>query len=72
VSFHEFELYLAPRQNLKIVSCLHAYWQAKYPEERQAWVNSKGGAWEALLASVCPDLHPAFLQPYLNFGIRKN
>jgi 2-polyprenyl-3-methyl-5-hydroxy-6-metoxy-1,4-benzoquinol methylase len=72
VSFHEFELYMAPLQDLEIVSCLHAYWHARNPGARQAWVDSNNAAWEDLLRSACPGLHPAFLQPYLNFAIRKN
>jgi S-adenosylmethionine-dependent methyltransferase len=72
VSFHEFELFMAPRQALDIASCLHTYFRALHPEEEWNWVKSKASAYEDLLRAACPDLHPAFLQPNLDFAIRKH
>lgn len=105
LSFHEFELYLAPRQELEVVSCLSAYWnaywnartagevqnnsttkvrwkallgslrarrQAPCSEDRDTVADSGDDAWRKLLGSAVPDLHPAFLEPYLDLAIRKS
>lgn len=71
VSFHEFELFMAPRQQLEVVSCLHTFIRAREPEERQRWIDSGDAAFAALLQRACPDLHEAFLQPALDLAIRK-
>jgi 2-polyprenyl-3-methyl-5-hydroxy-6-metoxy-1,4-benzoquinol methylase len=72
VSFHEFELFMAPRQDLDIASCLHTYFRARDPEEDRRWIESKASAYEDILRSACPDLHPAFLQQNLDLAIRKH
>lgn len=72
VSFHEFELFMAPRQDLDIASCLHTYFRARDPEEERRWIESKASAYEDILRCACPDLHPAFLQQNLDFAIRKH
>jgi 2-polyprenyl-3-methyl-5-hydroxy-6-metoxy-1,4-benzoquinol methylase len=71
VSFHEFELFMAPRHDLDIVSCLHTYFRELHPEEKQEWINSKASAYEEMLQLACPDLHPALLTQNLDFAIRK-
>jgi 2-polyprenyl-3-methyl-5-hydroxy-6-metoxy-1,4-benzoquinol methylase len=71
VSFHEFELFMAPRRDLDIAGCLHTYFRALNREEERRWVESKASAYEEMLQSACPDLHPAFLQQSLDFAIRK-
>jgi len=71
VSFHELELFMAPRHELEVVSCLHTFARARHPEERQRWLDSGGSAFAALLQRACPDLHEAFLQPALDLAIRK-
>ena len=71
VSFHEFELFMAPRQQLEVVSCLHTFVRAREPEERQRWIDSGDAAFAGLLQRACPDLHEAFVQPALDLAIRK-
>ncbi|HEY6324130.1 MAG TPA: methyltransferase domain-containing protein [Thermoanaerobaculia bacterium] len=71
VSFHEFELFMAPRQQLEVVSCLHAFVRAREPEERQRWIASGDAAFAGQLQRACPDLHEAFVQPALDLAIRK-
>ncbi len=72
VSFHEFDLFIAPTQDLDLVSCRHSYFRARNPQEQQDWVESGNAAYVAQLQRACPNLHPAFLEPSLDLAIRKN
>jgi hypothetical protein len=72
VSFHEFELFIAPRHELNVIACLHTYLRALNPEEEQRWTDSEDAIYQAVLRRACPDLHDAFLQPDLDRAIRKN
>ena len=72
VSFHEFELFIAPRQYLDIVSCLHTYLRARNPEMQKRWAESEASIYQAVLQHACPDLHPAFLEPFLDLAIRRD
>jgi len=71
VSFHEFELFIAPRRQLDVVSCLHTHVRQRHPEEQRQWIESGDAAYVDLLRRACPDLHEAFLQPALDLAIRK-
>jgi 2-polyprenyl-3-methyl-5-hydroxy-6-metoxy-1,4-benzoquinol methylase len=71
ISFHEFELAIAPRQQLDVVSCMSLFHRERQPEQSAAWVASPDAAYEAMLQRACPDLHRAFLQPYLDITLRK-
>ena len=72
VSFHEFELFMAPREELDVVACLNTYLLTVDPDARHAWSVSDDAAYEELLRRACPGLHPAFLQPNLDLAIRKS
>lgn len=72
ISFHEFDLFVAPVRELDLVSCLHTYLRARNPAEQQNWIESGGAAFAAHLQRACPDLHPAFLEPSLDLAIRKS
>jgi ubiquinone/menaquinone biosynthesis C-methylase UbiE len=41
ISFHEFELFIAPRHELNVIGCLHTYFRALNPEEEQRWTVPK-------------------------------
>lgn len=71
VSFHELELFMAPRQQLEVVGCLHTWLRQRDPAERRRWHEAGHGAYVDLLRRTCPDLHEAFLQPALDLAIRK-
>jgi hypothetical protein len=72
VSFLEFELFMAPRQNLDIVSCLHTYLRELDPQEKQQWIDSGSSAYEEMLHRARPGLHPAFLTQNLDLAIQKH
>jgi 2-polyprenyl-3-methyl-5-hydroxy-6-metoxy-1,4-benzoquinol methylase len=72
LSFHEFELFMAPRQQLEVVSCLHTHFRAIHRVERLRWSASNARAYVGFLQRVCPDLDEAFLQPSLDLAIRKS
>lgn len=72
VSFHELELFIAPRRRLDVVSCLHTYFRARDPEEQRRWIDSGDSSYADQLRRACPDLQEAFLQPSLDLAIRKN
>jgi S-adenosylmethionine-dependent methyltransferase len=72
VSFHEFDLFIAPVRELDVVSCRHAYFRARNPGEQQDWIDSGNAGYAAHLQRACQSLHPAFLEPSLDLAIRKN
>jgi len=67
VSFHEFELAITPRQELRVAGCMSLYHRELDPAENSQWANSPGALYGQLLQHFCPDVHQAFLQPYLDF-----
>lgn len=71
VSFHEFELFMAPVRELDVVSCLHTYLRARNPREQQEWIDSGNASYAAHLHRACPNLPAAFLEPSLDLAIRK-
>jgi 2-polyprenyl-3-methyl-5-hydroxy-6-metoxy-1,4-benzoquinol methylase len=72
VSFHEFELAIAPRQQLEVVSCLTRFHRERQPDQLAAWQRSPEATYEASLHRACPDLDRAFLQPDLDLTLRKS
>jgi len=72
ISFHEFDLFIAPTREIEVVSCLHSYLREKDAGERQEWIESGNAAYAAHLQRAVPDLHPAFLEPWLDLAIRKS
>ena len=71
ISYHDFELALGPLCELEIVSSLGRYTMALRWLRRLQRFTTLKGRHQALLSRVAPQLHPAFLEPWLNFIIRK-
>jgi S-adenosylmethionine-dependent methyltransferase len=71
VSFHDFELFIAPLKSLEIVSCMQTYFRAQNAAEQERWSNSVAGRYQGILREVSPYLHPAFLEQYLDLAIRR-
>jgi 2-polyprenyl-3-methyl-5-hydroxy-6-metoxy-1,4-benzoquinol methylase len=70
VSFHEFSLAMQPAETLNVVSYktqFHARRRPRWPWRRP----SRDQRYEALLSEICPRVHAAFFQPYLDLIIRK-
>jgi 2-polyprenyl-3-methyl-5-hydroxy-6-metoxy-1,4-benzoquinol methylase len=71
ISYHDFELALGPLDELEIVSSLGRYTPALRWLRRSQRFTTLKGRHQALLSKVAPELDPAFLEPWLNFIIRK-
>ena len=72
ISYHDFELALGPLAELEIVSSLRRYTRGlRWLRSAQRFTTLKGRH-QALLAKVAPKLDPVFLEPWLNFIIRKS
>ena len=71
ISYHDFELALGPMGELEIVSSLGRYTQGLRWLRRAQRFTTLKGRHQALLSRVVPQLDPAFLEPWLNFIIRK-
>lgn len=71
VSFHEFDLALAPARELDVVSSLPLFYRSRDPALRLRWRLSRDYRFERFLADLCPNLHHGFLQPTLHLLIRK-
>lgn len=71
LSFHEFELFIAPLQQLHIVSWLNDYLRSRDAEARESWAKSQYAKYSSFLQYVSPTVHPAFVEPYLDIAIRK-
>jgi 2-polyprenyl-3-methyl-5-hydroxy-6-metoxy-1,4-benzoquinol methylase len=72
VSYHEFELALAPLAELRVVSSLYTH----TPGLRALrWLQKRTtlkGRYQHLLSQICPQVHPAFFEPWLNFILEKD
>jgi S-adenosylmethionine-dependent methyltransferase len=74
VSYHELDLALAPATGLEVLSCLPIFLRERRRLHRlRAWRrrDSVRSRYTALLASLCPELHPGFFEPSLDLLIRK-
>jgi S-adenosylmethionine-dependent methyltransferase len=71
VSFHEFDLFIAPTTELNVISCLHTYVRTHDATKRQNWVDSGSADFAAHLRKACPKVHSAFFEPSLDLAIRK-
>jgi S-adenosylmethionine-dependent methyltransferase len=74
VSYHEFDLALAPSADLAVVSCLRLFLRERRRLHRlRSWRHRNEPQWRypELLASLRPDLHPGFFQPSLDLVIEK-
>jgi S-adenosylmethionine-dependent methyltransferase len=71
ISYHDFELALGPLDELDIVSSLGRYTRTLRWLRRVQRFTTLKGRHQALLSQVAPQLDPAFLEPWLNFIIRK-
>jgi len=72
VSFHEFDLFIAPTQNLEVVSCLHSYMRSRSPDAQEDWLSSGDAVFSEYLQRACPGLHAAFVEPSLDLALRKD
>lgn len=71
VSFHEFDLAVGDHRELKVVSHMQGYWRSRSFSRRAGWALSRAGRTERTLEGYEPGIHPAWLQPYLYFTLRK-
>ncbi|MBN1930412.1 MAG: class I SAM-dependent methyltransferase [Desulfobacterales bacterium] len=71
VSFHEFDLFMAPLDSLKIISCLPLYLRKKNILRDLIWRLMTEYKYESFLAKVGPHIHKGFYQPYLELIIQK-
>jgi len=71
ISYHEFELALAPMRELQVVSSLYTH----TPGLRALrWVQKRTalkGRYQNLLSQICPEISPAFFEPWLNLILAK-
>jgi S-adenosylmethionine-dependent methyltransferase len=71
VSFHEFDLAIAPTSGLDVVSCLQLERRHRNPLRNLGWRVSRPGRYESMLRAISPDVPRAFLQPFLYLSVRK-
>lgn len=71
ISFHEFELAMKPIKELDIVSCMWLYNRKRNPLIWMKWRFSLEYKYDKLLSRIYPTLDKSFLQPALDFLIRK-
>jgi S-adenosylmethionine-dependent methyltransferase len=71
VSFHEFDLAIAPAADLDVVGCLQLERRRRNPLRNVGWRVSRSGQYESVLRRVSPSVPRAFLQPFLYLSIRK-
>ena len=72
VSYHEFDLFIAPTQELEVSSCLHAHLRSQDPQLAAKWINSDEATYMEFLHRACRALHPAFLEPSLDLALCKH
>ena len=71
LSYHEFEMSMGPLDELEVVSSLGTYSRGlRLLRSVQRRITVKG-RFQALLSSLCPEVPPAFLEPWLNLILRK-
>jgi S-adenosylmethionine-dependent methyltransferase len=72
VSYHEFELAMAPLPELSIESCMRLHFRRQKP--LRAWKQrlTLAGRYEELLARAAPEIPRAFLLPSLDILLRKD
>ena len=71
VSYHDFELAIAPVGELRIRSSLQGERRRRHIGRRMAHQASLAGRYQRFLARVQPGLPRAFLEPFLYFTIEK-
>ena len=71
VSYHEFELAIAPIENLEVVSGLAQFERSRDPTLRWRWRYSREGRYARMLSKIEPRLHAAFFEPQLNVIVRR-
>jgi 2-polyprenyl-3-methyl-5-hydroxy-6-metoxy-1,4-benzoquinol methylase len=71
VSYHEFELALAPAASLNVVSALNLYLRERSLAIRTRWRFSRSRKFEKFLCAHGPRIHPGFYQSDLDLIIRK-
>lgn len=71
VSYHEFELAIAPLSDLRIESCMRLHFRREQPLRtlKQRW--SLAGEFEQFLRRAAPEVPPAFLLPSLDLILKK-
>jgi S-adenosylmethionine-dependent methyltransferase len=72
VSYHEFELAMAPLRELDVVSCMRLHFRRQKPLRVLRRRLTLGGRYEELLARVAPDVPRAFLLPKLDLILQKH
>lgn len=71
ISYHEFELSMAPIEELRVVSSLGTYSAGLRALRWLQRRTTSKGRYQALLSHVEPRLPPAFLEPWLNLILEK-
>ncbi|HEY4134291.1 MAG TPA: class I SAM-dependent methyltransferase [Alphaproteobacteria bacterium] len=71
ISYHDFELALGSLQDFQIIDAFGPYDRARFLPRLVKWWVSADRAFFRLLHRIAPTVHPAFLEPYLDFLARK-
>jgi S-adenosylmethionine-dependent methyltransferase len=71
ISYHEFELAMAPLAELEVVSSLRTFSRGLRALRRVQRTLTPTGRHQALLSKLRPDVHPAFFEPWLNLILRR-
>ena len=71
ISFHEFDLAIAPTGQLNVVGSMSQFYRSRSVMHRLKWRLSGQRRYERFLAKLCPGIHGGFFEQYLNLAIRK-